>query len=341
MEVTDGGKGGSGNATAGTGEPDAMGGAQGPSADPDLCDDGRGNAGAPGTAPDEAGEPVHDQTFVDVRFENASCSRTGASGVSCSATTAATRGDIDLVLPTWEGGFCSTGTAYAYDDRGNRYVATAVRFASQTQTSYCPLAVTLIEGVSAELRYDFDDFSASASEITLLHFNPRVGDVVEQAALRRLPVSSGEAGAWTAEGTAALGRALGSFTSQQVEISYYPCRVQSSGDLTCPLVFRSHCADRALALPVNLGAFCSRGLASAFDDQGNELAATRLDVANETTTNPCGLQRVFVRAVPTLVTYNFGPVGSDVESIPQLRIAPLVVDGAAQDMQIPAVPIER
>jgi hypothetical protein len=135
-----------------------------------------------------------------------------------------------------------------------------------------------------------------------------------------------------------LGEAVGSLASQDVSISYYPCRGQGNDEFACPLVLTSPSRDRTLSFPTR---GCTNTVASAFDDQGNELIATRLDVANETTVANCGFTRVLVRAVPTLVRYHFGPVESNVETITQIRLASLAVDGASQEVRIPAVPLER
>jgi hypothetical protein len=340
--ATNGGKGGASGAGAGASSgasgTDASGGVGGTRG---ICDDPSGEAGAGGAIPDDAGDPVQRQSLAEVTLEDASCMRTGGSTVSCAARVESTSGDVDIEWPTWSGGIVCGGTmVYAYDDRGNRYLTSGVRFASQTHADRCGLPVTLIGGVTAELRYDFDEVSTGATEITLLPFRPVVAGVLESVAFRRLPLA-GECAGWAPEGDA-LGREVDSVESQGVSIRAYPCRIQGADELECPLVFTSESDDRVVAFPTRSGGItCGGGTASAFDDQGNELVATRVDVANETKAAPCNFDRLLVRAVPTLVRYRFGQVDSDVETITQVRLAGFGVDGVAEEVQLTGLPLER
>ncbi len=330
-----GGTGGAGGA-AGAGT-ETSGGAGGTSG---ACEEPLAEAGAGGAIPDDAGETVRDQSLVEVLLEDASCMRTGGSSVSCAARVQSTRGDVDIAWPTWDGGIaCSSDMVYAYDDRGNRYLTSSVRFASQTHAARCGLAVTLIDGVTAELRYDFAEVSDGATEIALLAFRPSVAGVIETVAFRRLPLA-GACGGWAPDGDA-LGREVDSITSQGVSIRAYPCRIQGS-ELECPLVFTSESKDRFVTFPTQYGGIaCGGGTVSAFDDQGNELLATRVDVANETKAAACDFARLLVRAVPTLVRYRFGPVEGNVETITQVRLSGFGVDGVAEEVRLSGLPLER
>lgn len=328
------GAGGTGSATGGTETSGGTGGTSG------ACDDPLAGGGEGGALPEDAGDPVHDQALVDVLLEDASCRRTAGSGVSCAARVQSTGGDVDIAWPTWDGGIvCSSATVYAYDDRGNRYRTSSVRFGSKTHADRCGLAVTLVDGVTADLSYDFDDVSDGATEITLLAFRPSVAGVAETVTFRRLPLA-GECGGWAPD-DAPIGREVDAVTAQGVSIRGYPCRVRSN-ELECPLVLTSESKDRVVTFPTRYGGIsCGGGTASAFDDQGNELVATRVDVANETKTAPCDFARLLVRAVPTLVRYRFGPVDDAAESVSQVRLTGFGVDGVAEDVRLSGLPLER
>ena len=299
-----------------------------------------GQAGAASLPADalEPAEPVSELQLGDVSVSEAACVRQGED-VQCTLRLTAETKDTEVLLPTWSGIGCTNSTAYAYDDRGNRYVPSHVSSGGQTVTasSGACLSLQLIAGVAVEVAYDFPSISPNASEIALLNFAPIVDGVVHDVELRRLSLSD-EPAAPAPDGVELLGAPVGRVTALGVAVDYFAC-TRAAGSMDCPLVLTAALTDRELVIvrQNGIGTGCG-GTSSAFDDQGAEYVPARLDLAGESGTG-CALGRRLVRGVPTYANLHFDEVDAAATTIAQLRVG-LRVDGKFQELKLAGLPLE-
>jgi hypothetical protein len=325
------GGGARGGASSGSGGSTATGGSD--------ANGGGGGAEPPEPPSSDPGGTVSDLGLSNAEISDAACARNG-TGVSCTFTLTGDDQDHMVVLPRTTAVGCPTA-AYAYDDRGNRYLAASVSLGSETASGgICSIGAPLIAELPTPVTYEFTDVSENATEITLLHFAPRIDGAESMVKLRRLSFegSDAELAEPAADGADEFGEPLGSVDVQNVRFRYYACRMSGADAFDCPLTATSLAADRLVRFATHEDAFCM-GNATAIDDQAGQHIAARLDVANEVTTG-CGFERMLVKGVPAVASYHFEGTGDTSTQIARLQV-PLVVDGTTGELSVRDVPLER
>lgn len=314
-------------------------------------DGGQGGAVIPGTPDDpptsilqedaslpedtfDPGEAVATVEAGELAVSSAACERQDQS-MTCDVELVSLERDLTVTLPVRSGFVgCPARTAYAYDDRGNRYPALEGSAGSVTEAGCMELS--LIAGVPRTAVYEFEGVSTTASEIALLHFDPTVDGNLETVGLRRLPLTDEPTPA-EPEGNVPLEDPSGTATLLGVVVETFACR-GGAGSMDCPLVITASSTDRLVMLPRDAGFVgCPHSTSTAFDDQGNEYVASRLDIGAESTGSGC-LERLFVRGVRTLVNFHFENLDVAATEVAQLRTE-LTVDGAKQEAKFGPLPL--